>query len=64
MRSRACVSTLRPPRLVIESRWMATPLELSGTGAGEDNGIDHDKNPLRFPYVTEFSRSHDLHPHP
>jgi hypothetical protein len=22
------------------------------------------KKPLRFPYVSEISRSHDLHPHP
>jgi hypothetical protein len=34
------------------------------TGAGGDNGIDHNKNWLRFPYASEFSRSHDLHPHP
>jgi hypothetical protein len=34
------------------------------TGAGEDNGIDHSKNRLRFPYGFMFSRSHDLPPHP
>jgi hypothetical protein len=34
------------------------------TGARGDNGIYHNKNPLRFPYVSEFSRSHSLHPHP
>ena len=33
-------------------------------GAGEDNGIDHSKNGLRFLWVIIFSRSHDLHPHP
>jgi hypothetical protein len=35
-----------------------------GTGAGGDNGIDHDKNWLRFPYVSIVLRSHDLHPEP
>eukprot|EP01047_Picozoa_sp_COSAG01_P046113 COSAG01_NODE_4302_length_5160_cov_16.365936_6_plen_89_part_00 len=35
-----------------------------GGGGGGDNGIDHNKNWLRFPYVCIFSRSHDLHPHP
>jgi hypothetical protein len=34
----------------------------TGTGAGGDHGIDHHKNPLRFPYLSEFSRSHDLSP--
>jgi hypothetical protein len=34
------------------------------TGAGEDHGIDHDKNWLRFPYDSTFLRSHYLHPHP
>jgi hypothetical protein len=34
------------------------------TGAGEDNGIDHKKNWLRFPYDSTVLRSHDLHPHP
>jgi hypothetical protein len=34
------------------------------TGAGEDNGIDHDKNLLRFPCDSTFLRSHYLHPHP
>jgi hypothetical protein len=34
------------------------------TGAGEDNGIDHDRNQLRFPYDSTGLRSHDLHPHP
>jgi hypothetical protein len=34
------------------------------TGAGGDNGIDHNENPLRFPYVSEFLRPHYLHPHP
>jgi hypothetical protein len=29
-------------------------------GAGGDNGIDHDKNWLRFTYVFIFCRSHDL----
>jgi hypothetical protein len=27
-------------------------------------GIDHHKDPLRFPYDFTFYRSHDLHPHP
>jgi hypothetical protein len=34
------------------------------TGTGGDNGIDHNKNTLRFPYASEFWRSHYLHPHP
>jgi hypothetical protein len=34
------------------------------TGAGEDNGIDHNQNWLRFPYDSTFLRSHYLHPHP
>jgi hypothetical protein len=34
------------------------------TGAGEDNGIDHNKNWLRFPCVFILSRSDYLHPHP
>eukprot|EP01047_Picozoa_sp_COSAG01_P067274 COSAG01_NODE_9465_length_2437_cov_17.224027_3_plen_358_part_00 len=38
--------------------------ETVGTGAGEDHGIDHNNNWLRFPYVFIFSRSHSLHPHP
>jgi hypothetical protein len=37
---------------------------LQAAAAGEDHGIDHHKNWLRFPYVFIFSRSHDLHPHP
>ena len=48
--------------------WVAVPLALRArrinTGAGEDNGIDHDKNWLRFPYDSTFLRSHYLHPHP
>jgi hypothetical protein len=35
-----------------------------GTGAGEDNGIDHNKNWLRFTYDSKVLRSHYLHPHP
>jgi hypothetical protein len=27
----------------------------TSTSAGGDHGIDHHKNPLRFPYVSEFS---------
>jgi hypothetical protein len=34
------------------------------TGAGGDNGIDHDKNWLRFPYVSTSWRPHHLPPHP
>eukprot|EP01049_Picozoa_sp_SAG25_P016548 SAG25_NODE_3849_length_950_cov_1.002350_2_plen_86_part_00 len=34
------------------------------TGAGEDNGIDHSKNWLRFPYESTCLRSHYLHLHP
>jgi hypothetical protein len=34
------------------------------TGGGEDNGIDRNKNWLRFPYDSTFLRSHSLHPHP
>jgi hypothetical protein len=33
------------------------------TGAGGDHGMEHPQNPLRFPYVSEFGRSHDLHPY-
>eukprot|EP01047_Picozoa_sp_COSAG01_P005400 COSAG01_NODE_184_length_22692_cov_155.762758_6_plen_154_part_00 len=36
----------------------------AATGAGEDNGIDHSKNRLRFPYDSTFLRSHYLRPHP
>eukprot|EP01047_Picozoa_sp_COSAG01_P016156 COSAG01_NODE_821_length_13328_cov_2.385441_6_plen_290_part_00 len=32
--------------------------------AGEDSGIDHHTNWLRFPYDSTFLRSHYLHPHP
>jgi hypothetical protein len=32
-------------------------------GAGGDNGIDHNENCPRFPYVSTFLRSHYLHPH-
>jgi serine/threonine protein kinase len=31
---------------------------------GGDNGIDHNKHRLRFPYDSTFLRSHYLHPHP
>jgi hypothetical protein len=43
-----------------------TRTEPSGcpAGAGEDHGIDHDKNWLRFPYDSTVVRSHYLHPHP
>jgi hypothetical protein len=34
------------------------------TGAGEDHGIDHQQNWLRFPYDSTCWRAHDLHPHP
>eukprot|EP01047_Picozoa_sp_COSAG01_P045634 COSAG01_NODE_4221_length_5227_cov_3.990445_2_plen_151_part_00 len=34
------------------------------TGAGEDHGIDHNKNWLIFPNDSTFLRSHYLHPHP
>ena len=34
------------------------------TGAAGDHEIGHDKNLLRFPYVSIFLRSHDLHLHP
>jgi hypothetical protein len=34
------------------------------TGAGGDNGVDHNNNWLRFPYDSTFLRSHDLQPHP
>jgi hypothetical protein len=40
------------------------PLVIIITGAGEDHGIDHNKNLLRFPYDSTFLRSHYLHPHP
>jgi hypothetical protein len=40
------------------------PTLSSRTGAGEDNGIDHSKNWLRFPYDSELFRSHYLHLHP
>jgi hypothetical protein len=34
------------------------------TGAGGDNGTDHNQNWLRFPYVSTFWRSHHLPPQP
>jgi hypothetical protein len=34
------------------------------TGAGEDYGIDHHENWLRFPYDSTVWRSHHLQPHP
>jgi|EP01047_Picozoa_sp_COSAG01_P014528 hypothetical protein len=34
------------------------------TGAGADNGMDHDQNGLRFPYDSTLLRSHYLHPPP
>jgi hypothetical protein len=30
----------------------------------DDNGIEYNKNRLRFPYDPTFLQSHDLHPHP
>jgi hypothetical protein len=36
----------------------------SPTGAGDDHGIDHNKNWLRFPDDSTFLRSHYLHSHP
>eukprot|EP01047_Picozoa_sp_COSAG01_P006986 COSAG01_NODE_258_length_20077_cov_124.162429_8_plen_107_part_00 len=39
-------------------------LVIPATGAGEDNGIDHNKDRLRFPYDSTFWRSHYLRPHP
>ena len=44
------------------ARTPCTPCVL--TGAGGDNGIDRDKNRLRFPYDSTFLRSHYLHSHP
>jgi hypothetical protein len=43
---------------------MDRSLRQSSTGAGGNNGIGHNKNLLRFPYVFTFLRSHYLHPHP
>eukprot|EP01047_Picozoa_sp_COSAG01_P037399 COSAG01_NODE_2968_length_6788_cov_4.595904_7_plen_168_part_00 len=34
------------------------------TGAGGDNGVDHHKHCLRFPYDPTVLRPHYLHPHP
>jgi hypothetical protein len=34
------------------------------TGCRGDNGMDHDKNPLRFPYASVLLRTHYLPPHP
>ena len=34
------------------------------TGAGEDHGIAHDKNWLRFPYDSTLMRCHYHHPRP
>jgi hypothetical protein len=42
---------------------LSPPLHIA-TGAGGDNGIDHDKNWLTFPYVSICWRSHYLHSHP
>jgi hypothetical protein len=42
--------------------WVAVPLALRArrvnTGAGADNGIDHDMKWLRFPYDSTRLRSH------
>jgi hypothetical protein len=43
---------------------VSKPLAAADTGAGGDNGIDHNKNCLRFPYVSTFLRPRYLHPHP
>eukprot|EP01047_Picozoa_sp_COSAG01_P069833 COSAG01_NODE_10434_length_2166_cov_8.532656_3_plen_189_part_00 len=56
-------------RALSSSRWRSRPRASAAsaplcTGAGGDNGIDHNKNGLRFPYVSTFLRSHYLHPHP
>jgi hypothetical protein len=57
-RSSFSAAWLRPRRL----RGMAVT-QRSNTGG--DNGIDHNKNWLRFPYLSTFWRSHHhLHPHP
>jgi hypothetical protein len=42
----------------------ARPHREEGTGAGEDNGIDHHQKWLRFPYDSTCLRSQYLHPHP
>jgi hypothetical protein len=56
----SCTPTDRPTDLLM--------LLIAGhphMGVGDaDDGIDHNENPLRFPYVSEFYRSHYLHPHP
>jgi hypothetical protein len=65
----------RSPRLQVVQRhlsaianliWCAPLLLLllHNTGAGGDNGKDHNKSWLRFTYVFIFSRSHSLLPHP
>eukprot|EP01047_Picozoa_sp_COSAG01_P000526 COSAG01_NODE_10_length_42970_cov_93.010007_22_plen_178_part_00 len=59
-----------PPPTLRDTRFEPPPppplfLRPSSTGAGDDNGIDHNhKNWLRFPYDSTFWRSHYLHPHP
>jgi hypothetical protein len=40
------------------------PRGVDGTGAGEENAIDHNTNCLRFPYDSTFLRSHSPHSHP
>jgi hypothetical protein len=47
-----------PPEAAGSSSGAAT------TGAGEDHGIDHNENWLRFPYDSTFLRPHYLPPHP
>jgi hypothetical protein len=51
----------RPPAQ--QHKHMLT-IHMIHTGAGEDNGVDHNNNGLRFPYDSTFLRSQYLHPHP
>jgi hypothetical protein len=56
---------IRPCDLHPQPSWTTyLTTSLGCTGAGGDNGIDHNKNWLRFPYDSTFLRSHYLHPHP
>jgi hypothetical protein len=61
---RAWVSAMAAFWTVQRARCGAVTLFWVFPGAGGDHGIDHNKNWLRFPYISMFWRSHHLPPHP
>eukprot|EP01047_Picozoa_sp_COSAG01_P036289 COSAG01_NODE_2830_length_6998_cov_17.705754_2_plen_176_part_00 len=68
LNSKECWRVFPPPKPSFHKTPALGPLNTCtysrNTGAGEDNGIDHHQNRLRFPYDSTFLRSRYLHPHP